>query len=69
MLDDKGNVIDLDVIDAIGQLPDGRFQIWLQNDRRLITSHPNAVEIWQQYIRSKISHIPKTPVKIESAAS
>ena len=69
MLDENGNIIDLDVIDAIGQLPDGRFQIWLQNDRRLITSHPNALEIWQEHIRLKTSHIPKSPVKAESAAS
>jgi hypothetical protein len=69
MLDENGNVIDLDVIDAIGQLPDGRFQVWLQNDRRLITSHPNALEIWQEHIRSKTSHISKPPVKVESAAS
>lgn len=69
MLDENGNVIDLDVIDAIGQLPDGRFQIWLQNDRRLITAHPDAVEIWRQHIRSKTLHVSKSPDKTKSTAS
>ena len=69
MRDENGNVIDLDIIDAIGQLPDGRFQVWLQNDRRLITSHPDALEIWRQYIRSKTSHISRASDKIGVAAS
>jgi hypothetical protein len=69
MVDENGNVIDLDIIDAIGQLPDGRFQIWLQNDQRLITSHPDALEIWRQHIRSKTSNVSKSPSKIKTTAS
>jgi len=69
MLDENGNVIDLDVIDAIGELPDGRFQIWLQNDRRLVTSQPDAVEIWREHIRSKASHASNTSEKVEAATS
>ena len=54
MLDDKGNEIDLDFIDAIGELPDGRFDVWLQNDRRVVTANPSALEIWHDHIRRRV---------------
>ena len=69
MFDENGNEIDLDIVDAIGQLPDGRFEVWLENERRLITSHPNAVEVWHQYIRSKVSHAFPRTEEAESATS
>lgn len=53
MLDEKGNEIDLDRVDAVGQLKDGRFEVWLDNDRRVITSHPDAIGIRQRHFRSR----------------
>ena len=69
MLDENGNEIDLDFVDAIGELPDGRFHVWLQNDRRIITSHPNAIEIWQQHFRLKSSRISRPSEFGRSAGS
>lgn len=54
MFDENGKEIDLDFVDAIGPLQNGAFEVWLQNERRLITKDPNALDIWLQHIRSKI---------------
>jgi hypothetical protein len=53
MRDENGNEIDLDSIDAIGRLPDGRFDVWLHNDRRVVTDDPEAFEVWQGHVRSQ----------------
>jgi hypothetical protein len=69
MFDEKGNEIDLDSVDAIGELPDGRFEIWLANDQRVITVQPGAFELWKDHIRSKMSAPFQMPDRMRSAAS
>ena len=53
MLDERGREINLDVIDAVGRLPDGRFDVWLKDERRVITRDPMAFEAWMEHVRSK----------------
>ena len=53
MFDEKGNKIDLDLIDAVGKLPDGRAEIWLSDGSRVFTVHPSAFDIWMRHVRSK----------------
>jgi len=53
MLDDRGEEIDLEFVDAVGLLPDGRFDVWLKDERRVITSDPAAFEVWIEHVRSK----------------
>jgi len=53
MFDEKGHEIDLDLVDAISQLPDGRFDVWFDDERRAITVHPEAIEVWLRHVRSK----------------
>ena len=69
MFDEKGNEIDLDTVDAIGELPDGRFEVWLHNERRVITSHPNAFELWKAHIRTRSLASRRTSDRIQSATS
>jgi hypothetical protein len=69
LLDENGNEIDLDLVDAIGELPDGRFQVWLQDELRVITSEPNAIEIWRQHFRSKSSNVLRSSEFCRSATS
>ena len=53
MLDDRGEEIDLEIVDAVGQLPDGRFDVWLRDERRVITGDPTAFEVWFEHVRFK----------------
>lgn len=53
MLDEHGREIDLDAVDAIGRLPDGRFDVWMSNGVRTIAVDPEAFEVWIRHIRSK----------------
>jgi hypothetical protein len=53
MLDDRGEEIDLEIVDAVGLLPDGRFDVWLKDERRVITGDPTAFEVWIEHVRSK----------------
>ena len=53
MIDEQGRDIDLDVIDAVGQLPDGRYDVWLKDERRVITGDPTAFDKWMNHVRSK----------------
>ena len=53
MLGERGREIDLDLIDAVGRLPDGRYDIWLKDERRAITGDPTAFEEWIEHVRSK----------------
>jgi hypothetical protein len=55
MLDDRGEEIDLEIVDAVGQLPDGRYDVWLKDERRVITGDPTAFEAWIEHVRSKRS--------------
>jgi hypothetical protein len=53
MFDERGREIDLDVVDAVGQLPDGRFDVWFKDERRVVTGDPTAFEKWMEHVRSK----------------
>ena len=53
MLDDRGEEIDLENVDAVGRLPDGRYDVWLKDERRVITGDPAAFEVWIEHVRSK----------------
>ena len=53
MLDERGREIDLNVVDAVGQLPDGRYDVWLKDDRRVVTGDPTAFDLWIEHVRSK----------------
>jgi hypothetical protein len=53
MLDERGREIDLEIIDAVGRLPDGRYDVWLKDERRVITGDPTAFEVWIEHVRSK----------------
>lgn len=50
--DEKGNTIDLDLVDAIGQLNDGRFDVWMADGTRTTTREPDAFATWQNHLRS-----------------
>ena len=54
MFDKDGKKIDLDLIDAIGRLEDGCFDVWMSDGTRAITSESEAVDIWRNHIRSKV---------------
>jgi hypothetical protein len=53
MLDEKGNEIDLDTIDAVGKLTDGSSEVWLNDGSRVITMDRSAFDLWMQHVRSK----------------
>jgi len=60
MRDINGNVIDFCVIDAVGELSHGLYEVWLNDDRRLLTREPDAVSIWLRYVRSNHDQAEKT---------
>ncbi len=51
MRDETGNRIDLDFVDAIGRLADGRFDVWMQDGTRTVTTELFAYEKWRNHIR------------------
>ncbi len=53
MIDVNGNLIDLALIDAIGQLPDGRFDVWMDDGTRVLTEEHGADDVWRSYLRAK----------------
>jgi hypothetical protein len=53
MLDERGREIDLDVVDAVGQLPDGRYEFWLKDESRVISGDPTAFDKWIEHVRAK----------------
>jgi hypothetical protein len=54
MVDEHGNKIDLDLIDAIGQFPDGSFDVWMCDGTRVVTREAGAADVWRDYIRSQV---------------
>ena len=62
MLDEKGHEIDLDRVDAVRQLPDGRFEIWFDDERRAITNHPDATMVWLRHFRTKSPLVSASPL-------
>ncbi|HJS50525.1 MAG TPA: hypothetical protein VJ781_01375 [Pyrinomonadaceae bacterium] len=53
MLNERGRETDLDVIDAVDRLPNGRDDVWLKDERPVITRDPKEYELWIEHIRSK----------------
>jgi hypothetical protein len=56
MVDEDGNKIDLDLIDAIGQFPDGSFDVWMCDGTRVVTREVGAADVWRVYLRSQVEH-------------
>jgi len=53
LFDERGHAINLDEVDAVGLLPDGRSEVWMSDERRLTTAHPEAYAVWVEHLRRK----------------